>query len=251
MAPHVMTEQSTAYFLVAHGSRAPHSAKSLQTLATLFCQTQPHKIMRVGTGALEFQDRPLSQQIIEFCRSLPPTTTLVKILPVFLLPGTHVLEDIPEAIHAAQQELRSQPQAPHLDLRSHLGSHPNIGQVIQENLIPESQDDTGKSDAWILMGHGSRRASGNHTIQALAQQLQMHAAFWVSHPSLEDKIRELQAQGIQSIGVMPYFLFTGKITKTISEQAHQLESKLDPLRIFVSPPLEPRPTLAKFLLDLC
>ncbi len=255
-----MAGQETAYFLVAHGSRQSDCDQSLQKLAQLFEAAliqQGGDPVWVGTGALEFQAESLTEQLLGFCerlacQGLPSREHQVKILPMFLLPGTHVMEDLPQAVQAAQTRLAASGSILVLNLAPYVGSHPKMGQLIRSILAQSSPTEVWSSqhEAWILIGHGSKRPSGNQAIQSLAQQLKMHAVFWVNRPSLEDKIQELKSQGIASIGVVPYFLFSGKITTIITAQVHQLALSLKPLKISVFTPLEPQPELAQLMLDL-
>lgn len=250
-----MTSTTHAYFLVAHGSRRPQSPSSLQTLADYFreairqaCSPPLAEIATpwVTTGYLEFQATSLAEQLVKFYRSLPPRMDKVHILPIFLLPGNHVREDIPLAIQAAQETLQSHQStavSPFV-LRPHLGRHPQLKAIIQANMTRYDPD------AWILIGHGSRRPEGNVSIQQLASQLQAIPAFWAVQPSFSDQVKTLVAQGIRSIGVIPYFLFPGKITDAIAAQAEELSRQYPDLTLRILSPLNPTPQLANALLDL-
>jgi sirohydrochlorin ferrochelatase len=170
----------------------------------------------------------------------------VHILPIFLLAGNHVCEDIPLAIQAAQETLQSHQStavSPFV-LRPHLGRHPQLKAIIQANMTRYDPD------AWILIGHGSRRPEGNISIQQLASQLQAIPAFWAVQPSFSDQVKTLVSQGIRSIGVIPYFLFPGKITDAIAAQAEELSRQYPDLTLRILSPLNPTPQLATALLDL-
>ena len=186
-----MTTQ--AYFLVAHGSRSPHPQQALVKLAQYVRAATSHdSVEAVGTGCLEFQRKSLAEQICEFQESLSSTCQHLHILPVFLLPGNHVRADIPSEIHHAQAILAQTHPNTKLLLTPHLGSHPAIKQILLDKMAEQSPE------AWILLGHGSRRTMGNRAIEQLANSIQAHSAFWATEPGLTDQVQTLVDQGRQS-----------------------------------------------------
>ena len=254
-----MTFQTHAYFLVAHGSRRPQPQQSLHQLADYFraaiirdrSSTDNAILPRVGTGCLEFQDNTLSEQLIQFYQSQPSSLAQIHVLPIFLLPGNHVREDIPDAIQLAQDTLQAlaltgghpHPFNPFV-LHPHLGSHPQLQTIIQTQMADYHPE------AWIILGHGSRRPEGNLAIAQVARHLQATPAFWAVQPSLTAQVTTLFAQGIRAIGVMPYFLFSGKITDAIVAQVTQLSHQHPDLTLQMLSPLSATPQLADALLDL-
>ncbi|MCM1983061.1 sirohydrochlorin chelatase [Lyngbya confervoides] len=227
-----------AYFLVAHGSRHPANRESMLSLAKHLCAILPPSASGpVGIGALELDATPLDQQLVEFCRSLPPTW--VQVIPIFLLPGTHVTADLPQAVTRAQQKLCSHYQ---LVLSPHLGQHPQLHRLFrpQGSMSPE---------AWILVGHGSKRPAGYQAIEKMARRLNMKPAYWVGEPSLAQQLQFLKQEGIQQVGLVPYFLFPGRIVESIAQQARDLAAELN-LTMQVLAPLQPSHDMAKMILDL-
>ena len=95
---------STAYFLVAHGSRDPRPQIALEQLAEqLRLRLSPTLSPLIETGILECAALSLSQQLQQFANTISPRRiTQIKILPLFLLPGVHVKEDIPVEVAIAQ-----------------------------------------------------------------------------------------------------------------------------------------------------
>lgn len=228
----------THYFLVAHGSRDLRSQQSFRQLTTLFKQAAAQRAIRpeqIHSGTLELS-LPLAEQLQQLGQSLPEQAT-IKILPLFLLPGTHVMSDIPQAVATAQKEL---PQVS-FDVRPHLGSHPGMVELLRERLS------TGY--LWILIAHGSRYPGGNEAVEVLTKALDIKPAYWSVEPSLEHRLRSVIEQGHRRIGVLPYFLFSGKITDAIAEQINQLKYKFNQLHLTLSSPLDPSPALAQLLID--
>ncbi|NMG22515.1 sirohydrochlorin chelatase, partial [Brasilonema bromeliae] len=112
---------ASAYLLVSHGSHDPRPEIAMQHLAEQLC----HKIQSdlvtmttggitsqlkcetlVGTAYLELNPEPLHQQIIKFAKNaLDSGCHSLKIQPLFLLPGVHVMEDIPAQVALAEQAI--------------------------------------------------------------------------------------------------------------------------------------------------
>lgn len=103
---------SSAYFLVSHGSRNPRPQLALQELGKLLGTRLA--LLRnnlndgsgsrplVGTGTLELAPTPLHQQLQEFAaRAKVFGLKEIQVIPLFLLPGVHVIEDIPAEVAIA------------------------------------------------------------------------------------------------------------------------------------------------------
>lgn len=240
---------SEAYLLLSHGSRDPRPGIAMQKLARLLCD----KLERffpvdaaslyenlVGTACLELSPKPLHEQIVQFSQVAASFgCSCVKIIPLFLLPGVHVMEDIPSEVALSRQCLEQNtfdsPIA--LDLRPHLGSHPRLVSLLAQQISTQS------TDALILLSHGSRRAGSNSTVEELAAALGGVAAYWSITPSLSMRVQELVAAGHQQIAILPYFLFSGGITDAIALYVEEL--KLQFLKEFPQENSRVRLTLAE------
>lgn len=196
----------------------------------------------VGTGLLELHPLPLHEQIQEFAqRCLAAGISCIQVLPVFLLPGVHVMEDIPAEVAKAQQALGSQVR---LELKPYLGKHPGLAGLLsaqQANLA---------ADAWILLSHGSRRAGANQPIEEMATKLGALPAYWSIRSSLEKQVEVLVNAGSQKIGILPYFLFTGAITDTIAQFVAELSLRFPAVKLQLAEPLGAGTELARLILDL-
>lgn len=229
--------------LVAHGSRDVRSQQSFQQLTDLFRQglassgVSPHQI---HSGTLEF-GLPLEEQLQQVGGSLESDSSAsaeVKIVPLFLLAGTHLMSDIPNAIAVAQQ------QSPHVkfNLRPHLGSHSGVLALLRDRISTDYP--------WILLAHGSRYPGGNTIAEEISAALGTQPAYWSVAPHLEESLTALVDQGHRTVGVLPYFLFSGRITDAILQQIYQLRCRFDNLDLKLAAPLNPSPALAKLLVDL-
>jgi sirohydrochlorin cobaltochelatase len=246
-----LSEVPAAYFLIAHGSRDPRALQGLEASAAFVRQhfalpSSPSQgVPMVGIGVLEFGDRPLAVQIADFARAAATTgVRQVFLLPLFLSAGNHVLQDLPEAIAEAQSKLVG--EAVSLTMCPALSSHPHLPQLVRNRM-----DDLLPCDHWILLAHGTRRLEGNQPIYALAAELEIVPACWAIAPTLEEPIQTLQQLGAQRIGIVPYFLFPGRITDAIEAHVVELRSKFLTLDLQITQPLNPSPLLAQLLVDCC
>jgi sirohydrochlorin cobaltochelatase len=246
-----LSEVPAAYFLIAHGSRDARAYQGLEATAEFVRQhlatssSPSQSIPLVGTGVLEFGDRPLSIQIADFARAAAAKGVhQFFLLPLFLAAGNHVLQDLPEAITEAQSKLAG--EAVFLTMCPALSAHPNLAQLVRNRM-----DDRVPCDRWILLAHGTRRPEGNQPIDALAAKLGFVPAYWAISPTLEEPIQTLHQLGAQRIGIVPYFLFPGRITDAIEAHVVELKSKFSTLDLQITQPLNPSPLLAQLLVDCC
>ncbi len=240
--------QST-YLLVSHGSRDPRPQLALEKLAQQLrdqiainlLPSSPTPV--VGTATLECAPIPLSQQIQQFSEY---THFLglhqLNVLPLFLLPGVHVKEDIPEQVAIAQQSLGTKII---LKIQPYLGS-----QVSQIAMQLASQMTTVPVEAWILMAHGSRRAGGNEPVEKLATRLRASAAYWSVEPRLETQVQALVKAGYHKIGILPYFIFSGGITEAIAQSVEQFSHDYSSVEFFLTQPLEADQVLVDLIREI-
>jgi sirohydrochlorin ferrochelatase len=196
----------------------------------------------VGTAMLELAPQPLYQQITEFGnRALKANYDHVRVLPLFLLPGVHVMEDIPAEVAIAQQALGHQLT---IHLCPHLGSHPQIATLFAKSANHLS------SAAKILVSHGTRRVAGNQPVGAIAAQIGALPAYWSREPRLESQVAALIQKGCQDIVILPYFLFTGGITDAIAQTLEVLSRQFPRVRLSLADPLSASTELADLVIDL-
>jgi sirohydrochlorin cobaltochelatase len=230
-----------AYFLVAHGSRDPRPQLALEQIAEQLRILPSHTISPViGTGILECSPLSLSQQLQQFAYQIRPyEITQIQILPLFLLPGVHVKEDIPVEVAIAQQILGSEIT---LNVLPYLGYHvEKIAALLSQQMQMFSPD------TWILMAHGSRRQGGNRPIEILAQQLGSTPAYWSVSPHLSEQINTLIQQGYTQIGVLPYFLFTGGITDAITQLLQDYSQQFTDVKFDLAQPLAQTPAFIELI----
>jgi len=234
---------------VAHGSRDPRPQRALENLAQLLSErltllanstlTSPV----VGSCTLEFGPGSLHSQICQFGEyTLSLGLKEVQVLPLFLLPGVHVKEDVPTEVAIAQQFLA---QKLTINLRSHLGS-----QVAGLTHWVVGEMASAKPSKWILLSHGSRRTNGNLPVEEIAAKVNAVTAYWSVAPSLEEKVASLVHSGHQEIGIVPYFLFDGGIAEAIAQTLQQLKQQFPLAKFHLANPLGASVELANLILNL-
>jgi sirohydrochlorin cobaltochelatase len=246
---------TSTYLLVSHGSRDPRPQLALENLAQLLSQNLPilsnsvaASVPAVGTATLEL-GAPLHEQICNFAEhTLSLGLTEVQILPIFLLPGVHVAEDIPAQVEIAKQTISSQLK---IELQPHLGTQ----QAGLTNLVKTQMQEVAflpnlQLPKWILLSHGSRRLGGNSTVEEIASKVGAHPAYWSVKPSLEERIDSLVRDGQQQIGIVPYFLFNGGITDAIAKTVEQLKQQFPTAELHLANPFGASVELADLIGEL-
>ncbi|WP_219892152.1 sirohydrochlorin chelatase [Chamaesiphon polymorphus] len=220
-----------AFLLVSHGSRDPRPQIAIDRLvAQLRLQLSPAS--EVEAAQLELADKPLHLQISNFARKCGDIDRVV-ILPLFLIPGVHVMEDIPTEVVLAQLEIGDKVK---LRVTSFLGSDPDFANLFAQNRssLPRQS---------IILAHGSRRAGGNEIVERLAERMDLVAAYWSVPPSLAQQVAAAIDTGATEIGIIPYFLFSGGITDAIAESVAQLQQQYPQVRLVFGEPIGNSPAL--------
>jgi sirohydrochlorin cobaltochelatase len=197
-----------AYLLVAHGSRDPYFAQSVNRVATACGRSIK---ATVGAAYLELAATSLTNQITAFVQQIG--CEQLRILPLFLAPGVHSSIDLPAAISEAQAELQTSCQLILLEALGH--SMPQILQPLRQTLPPDT----------ILLAHGSRHAGD--FLANLATELQTISAYWAIFPAtdpeatLSNRVTALSPSA--EIGILIYFLFPGKTATAIEAAISELK----------------------------
>jgi sirohydrochlorin ferrochelatase len=222
----------SAYLLLSHGSRDPRPEIAMQQLAGLI-REKLHNINQqenlLDIAYLELSPEPLHKQIQKFAEgAVNAGCHRLKVIPLFLLPGVHVMKDIPDEIALAQQALG---QDMIVDLQLYIGSHPNLESLLSKQIS------TKNTAAWILLAHGSRRPGSQESVDAMAKNLGAVTAYWSMTGSLESRVKELIAVGKREIAILPYFLFPGGITDAIALSIETLKLQFPLVNFHLAQPL--------------
>ncbi|MGH8002011.1 MAG: sirohydrochlorin chelatase [Brasilonema sp.] len=248
---------ASAYLLVSHGSRDPRPEIAIQHLVGLLCdkiQTDLSALATehinsqlkcetlVGTAYLELNPEPLHQQIIKFGKNaLNSGCHSLKILPLFLLSGVHVMEDIPAQVALGKQVLG---QDIKIFLQPYLGCHLGLERLLVKQLIAR------KADAKILLAHGSRRFEANAPVEAMAAKIGAVAAYLSVSPNLEARVQDLVAAGYKNLLTIPYFLFSGGMTDAVARRQEELKLQFPKVNFQLAEPLGASAELVELIWDL-
>lgn len=223
-------------------NRSTNGSVSVMTKPRLSITPPASSEVIVGTACLELAPLSLSEQICEFStRLIAAGIQELKLLPVFLMSGVHVMEDIPEEIAAAREKLGNSIK---LTLCPHLGSHTNISKVLANRLASVPAEGS------LLVAHGSRRPKGNKAIRGLAKRLDTAVAYWATPPDIETQVIDLMQQGCQRLTILPYFLFAGGITDAITHRTEELAERFPRIKFRLLPTLGATHEIAYLAVEL-
>ncbi len=88
-----------ALLLAAHGSRVTRSNEEFVALADRVAKHLSGRFELISTAFLELTEPRIDTEIDRLCAQ---GATLIRVMPCFLLEGSHVGTDIPEIIEAAR-----------------------------------------------------------------------------------------------------------------------------------------------------
>ncbi len=216
--------------LISHGSRDPRPQQAIESLALELSIVLNRP---VASAVLELGSAPLHEQILALQDQFPSHDRF-QILPLFLLPGAHTMEDIPAELALVRERIAAQERSPlALEVLPYLGA--------EETLWPcgEAQRDSfgTRKESVLLLAHGSRRSGGNGPVEALAGHLGALVAYWSVEPSLKTVVMGLleASDGGLGLQILPYFLFPGGITDAIGQQLADLQAEHPGLAIEMGP----------------
>lgn len=227
--------------------RQPEAVGSVMT-ASLMSKTAasapnrlPQEHFMVGTAVLDYGLLPLHQQICEFGRRLSSSgIEQLQLVPLFLLRGKHVMDDIPTEVELARNELNGTIE---LTIGEHIGGERRMADVIAKRFIDSPE--AGR----LMVAHGSRRTRGNRPVDALAKSLGTAVAYWTTESDIENQIIQLMQQGCSTLTIFPYFLFPGGITDAIAHQIEELAERFPRTKFRLLPPLGATANVADLVVE--
>jgi sirohydrochlorin cobaltochelatase len=121
--------KSKALILLAHGSRTPETLEEMKDLASRTEALVAGRGYRVLGAFLSLTPPDLPQAV---SRAAALGAREIRILPLFLFSGKHVLGDIPDQVEALR---KSHPDLL-LELRDPIGQHPDFANFLALALAP-------------------------------------------------------------------------------------------------------------------
>jgi sirohydrochlorin ferrochelatase len=192
-----------AVIYIAHGSR--RQGANERFIAFINKVMMETKTGIQGYGFLEHAE-PSIPEVIEAC--IQEGASNITVVPILLLPGVHVNEDIPAEIEKAKIDY------PNISFsyRPPLGSDDILVNILSERLISQGFKKKAGDEAVLLVGHGSREPEAALEFQRLADllgkkiQFEVQTAYFTTPVFYHKKIEELPNKKIY---VLPLLLFRG------------------------------------------
>ena len=194
----------------------------------------------VEVAVLEFGKLTLAQKIVNFAqKAIALNYQRISIIPVFLAAGVHVREDIPQEIALARQKLGSSIT---IDLLDYIGNYSGLNTLVARQFAR-------LASGRILLAHGSRLPQGNVASEQLGKAVNAKNAYWTVQPDLTSTVQLLVHQNLSSISIVPYFLFSGRITEAIASQVAQLQNQFPQTKLLLGQPLGATSALAQIIVE--
>lgn len=233
----------TAILIVGHGSREREANLEFEALVKRYKAHRPDHL--IGHGYIELA-RP---NCAEALTDLAQRSGRVILLPLFLFTAGHVKNDIPLAMSV----IRRQFPKVQLNAARTLGVHPHMVGIAGErmNSILKTEVDKSGKTVVIVVGRGASDPDANADFCKVVRLIgEGHHLSWIL-PSFIGLARPLFGEAIEmvvrsrpeSIVVLPYFLFGGRLIARIESQVKDFRSQYPWIRVDLAPHLGFHPNL--------
>ena len=258
------------HLLITHGSRNVRSQQSAEQLRSHIesylnlDQSQSHEEQgleqcieqRIEHAVLEGGTTSLHGQILyHAARARAEGLNRLQLLPLFLTPGVHVMEDLPKEVALAQKQLVDRDPSFKLSTLPYLGhqlqTHPQSIALAWETDTEIAAGEMAAGEvAKIVLSHGSRRSDSTLLSEQFAAAIGATTAYWSIEPSLAQAVDRLFTEGYEEIQVLLYFLFPGGITAAIEESLVGLRQSYPRLNLTCKSTLDQISEFPKFIADV-
>lgn len=186
-----------AILYVAHGSRRESWNEEFVTFIKKVMMLSAEPIQ--GFGFLE-QAEPSIERAVEAC--IARGATEITLVPIFLLPGVHVNQDLP-AICSNYSEVTFRIANP-------LGVDAIMVEILHDRLRDAGYSNH-PDEIVLLVGHGSREPAAKREFEKLASLLDGDIdTAYLTTPNYYDEMVEKLAD--KKIFLLPYLLYSGGFT---------------------------------------
>ncbi|MGQ0812397.1 MAG: sirohydrochlorin chelatase [Nitrospiraceae bacterium] len=213
--------------LVFHGARDDDGMAEFYAFLKLV--RAAWKPMPVQPAFLEFVEPSILDAVAEM---LAQGIEEILVLPLFLVPASHLKTDVPAAI----QHLRLRYPRVVFRYGRHLGITPLLTEMLDERLreVERANRTVDRSETAVqLVGRGSSDPDATSDVAKVAR------LFWegrnlatveiafagLTLPSVEAGLTRCLRLGCRTLIVLPYFLFTGILVKRITQQTLEFASR--------------------------
>jgi sirohydrochlorin ferrochelatase/(2Fe-2S) ferredoxin len=232
---------STAVLLVGHGSREPRANQAFETMVDAYRSHLGGRGGELGHGYVELA-RP---GVDEALAGLGGRHRRVVVVPLFLFMVGHTKNDIPIALARAR---RAAPGVDFIATRE-LGIHRHLVEIAFERAATSAPIDprSVSRTALVVVGRGSSDPDANAEFYKLARLVGEGRGFgWVvpsfigiTSPLLPDALEMTARCRPESMIVVPYFLFDGRLGDKLRAQVAEFSGRHPWIRTVVARTLVP------------
>ncbi|WP_117161522.1 sirohydrochlorin chelatase [Paraliobacillus sp. X-1268] len=167
--------------------------------------------------------------------------TEIILVPIFLLPGVHVIKDIPNEVKIAQ---RTFPEIP-IHLGEPLGAREQLILNTQKRIVNKRLKGKQKREAVLLVSHGSRYLEASNTFTYFARELEnrlLELPVFESYlnsnkPNFESELRRLLAADYEVIYLVPHFFSIGFFPEKIKQTASYVQGNQEQTEVIYVDPI--------------
>ncbi|MFF0246192.1 sirohydrochlorin chelatase [Streptosporangium sandarakinum] len=193
----------TPLVAVAHGSRDPRAAATVEALLGLLRRARPE--LPVRAAYLDHAAPTLAAALSGLDEAV--------VVPLLLTAAYHSRVDIPGAL----AEITSRRPALRVRVGGTLGPHPLLVTALERRLAEAGVEPGDPDTAVVLVSAGSSDRRANATVAAVAADWARRRGWWsvgvayasAAEPSTEREVRRLLAAGAPRVAVAPYLLAPG------------------------------------------
>lgn len=208
--------------VVGHGSRAPGANQDFEALVRVYAERHPELV--VAHAYVELAEPALGPALV----ALGQRCSRVVVLPLFLFAAGHVKNDLPIALSEARRVL---PGTEFIAAEA-LGVHAELVALARERLDATGTPEPDKT-AVLVVGRGSSDPDANGDFCKLVRLIgegQSYAAvlpafMGITTPRVDAGLETLARARPESIVVLPYLLFAGRLIEKLEEQVAEFRTR--------------------------
>ncbi len=228
--------KNPALLIVGHGSRDVRTNAEFEGFVASYQATRPG--FEIAPAYIELAGPPLALAL----RQLASRTDHVVLLPLFLFAAGHVKNDIPLALARARNEYSTV----RFTVARALGVHPNLVNIAFDRARAVSPaGHQSEKTAVIVVGRGASDPDANGDFCKLVRLLGEGREFsWVlpsfigiTRPLFEDAAELVARSRPDSLVVVPYFLFGGRLITKLRDQVAAFSERHPWIRTELAPHL--------------
>jgi sirohydrochlorin cobaltochelatase len=243
LAPAITSECPPPLVIAGHGTRDAEGSAAAFALVERVRELLPG--VRVEIGFVELT-APSIDEALETV--LADGADKAVVVPLMIGTGTHVRQDIPEAIAAGRRE--------HLGATviytRHLGAPDGLIAAVDQRIATAADEWSPEQTTVVLVGRGCSVTDANADHVRLARVVGETGGYakvvpgfiQVTSPTVAEALSEAYATGARRIVVMPHYLFPGRLATWVNQQTAAWLAEHTDAEVRVAGVIGPCPELA-------